>query len=264
MPTIQTKSKFTIRLINLPKADLEYDNKTINDYIAGIPEETVKNYKYYWNTITPKDHDEYYKRWIFAFLSVHCGWKANIKGYVNIIQQEDKKIASPQTLRDIITISGVGLITMRTKGMWKFKEDFYKDPQWWYKKADENWDLFRYRTMNKCHGLGYAKTAFAIELCYPNECEVTCLDTHALQLYDYKKKSTPSPVQYRTFEQHWINTCKARDIPPFQARNIYWNKIQAQPDCRYWTYVFEDKKMCSNDAIKLVEPLENKNIFKNS
>ena len=93
--------------------------------------------------------------------------------------------------------------------------------------------------MKRAYGLGYAKTAFAIELCYPTECEVACLDTHMLQLYGHKVKGTPSPSKYRMLEQHWVDKCKSRKIPPFMARNVYWDSVQRQKDTRYWSYVFE-------------------------
>jgi len=40
-------------------------------------------------------------------------------------------------------------------------------------------------------------------------------------------------------EKHWVETCKARNIPQFMARNIYWDKVQEQPNSRYWSSVFE-------------------------
>ena len=211
--------------------------EAISKYIEEISQTTIDEYTKYWNTIKPLTDDEYYNRWIFAFLSVHTSWKSNVKSYKRIAN--DTSIDSKLKLRDVISYTGVGLIEMRTRGMWQFKEDFYKDPQSWRKKEDEDWVTFRERTMNMCHGIGYAKTAFAIELCYPNECEITCLDTHMLQLYSAKNGSTPSPNKYKMLEKHWVDTCKSRNIPPFMARNVYWDKVQNQKDTRYWSYVFE-------------------------
>jgi hypothetical protein len=43
-------------------------------------------------------------------------------------------------------------------------------------------------------------------------------------------------------EQHWVAACKARKIPAFRARNVYWDNLQNnQPDSRYWSFVFEPK-----------------------
>jgi hypothetical protein len=151
-------------------------------------------------------------------------------------------IPDKQTLKDVISYSGVGLINLRTKGMWEFKESFYNNPAQYYKSEAETWDCFRDRIMNLIHGLGYAKTAFALELCYPNEAEVTCLDVHMLRLYGYDKSQTPNKALYKEFEEHWVNTCKTNNIPPFIARSIWWDKNQVNTNeslGKYWTYVFE-------------------------
>ena len=211
----------------------------IQDYINSISDTTVTDYANYWKTITPATDQQYYNRWRFAFLSVHCSWKSNVRAYSHLEKSDNP--TDKQQLQQQIVYTRVGLIKMRTNGLWKFQQDYWADPRKFRKKADENWDEFRDRTMNMCHGLGYAKSAFAIELCYPNECEVTCLDTHALQLYEYdtKKLGTPGPAKYKEMEKHWVETCKARNIPQFMARNIYWDKVQEQPNSRYWSSVFE-------------------------
>ena len=210
----------------------------ILDYINSIPETTITTYTDYWKTITPTNNQDYFNRWRFAFLSVHTTWKSNVKAYIEF----DKAAAhtDKQQVQQLITYTKVGLIKMRTEGMWKFQNDYWADPQKWRKQPAENWDAFRDRTMNQCHGLGFAKSAFAIELCYPNECEITCLDTHMLQLYEYdSKRGTPGAAKYKEMEQHWVEVCRAKAIPPFMARNIYWDKVQAQTNTRYWSHVFE-------------------------
>jgi len=210
----------------------------ITEYINSIPDTTVTEYSDYWKTITPTTDQEYFKRWQFAFLSVHTSWKSNVKAYEHIDKNETP--TEKQQLQQMIVYSRVGLTKMRTDGMWKFQTDFWADPQKWRKQTTETWDAFRDRTMNMCHGLGYAKSAFAIELCYPNECDITCLDTHALQLYEYdSKRGTPGATKYKEMEQHWVQACRAKNIPPFMARNVYWDKVQEQANSRYWSYVFE-------------------------
>ncbi len=219
--------------------EIKYPNiklDTITSYFETIDTDTINRYKEYWDKIKPTSQQEYYKRWMFAFLSVHTTWKANVKAYENLTADPlDEKTK----LMKLITTSGVGLINLRTEGLWKFKKDFWDDPQSWYKKDDESWAVFRNRLQERCHGLGFAKSSFAIELCYPNECEVTCLDTHMLQLYGIKSSPVPSPRKYTDIEQHWISLCKENKYPAFMVRNIYWDKVQKQNDTRYWSYVFE-------------------------
>ena len=211
--------------------------ENVEEFIASISQEDITRYAQYWDTITPKTHEEYYKRWIFAYLSVHTTWTSNVRAYIHL--DSEKAITEKEQLMQLIVASRVGLHKVRTDGIWKFKNDFWSNPDEWYKKPEETWPDFRDRVMNKCHGLGYAKSSFALELCYPNTCEVTCLDTHMLQLYKVKSSPGPSPSKYKELEQHWITKCKSRGIPAFMVRNVYWDKTQGKTDTRYWSHIFE-------------------------
>lgn len=223
----------TVTPITLVPGDL----KTIEQYIQALSQEDINRYSAYWSTITPKTHDDYFKRWLFAFLSVHTSWRANVKAYVKIDREDG--MSEKDKLMKLIVASRAGLHTRRTEGMWKFKNDFWANPEDWYRKDGENWAEFRKRLMDRCLGLGYAKTAFAIELCYPLDSEVACLDTHMLQLYGATSTPAPSASRYKELEKHWVDTCKKRGCPPPIARNIYWDNVQEEKDTRYWSYVFE-------------------------
>jgi hypothetical protein len=213
----------------------------IEKFINDIPQSSIDYYTSYWESITPVTDTDYYNRWLFAFLSVHTSWRSNVRSYKQITSECE--IPDKLKLRDLIIYSKIGLVEMRTKGVWQFKENFYQNPQQWRKQSNETWDQFRDRTMNMCHGIGYAKTAFAIELCYPNECEVTCLDTHMLKLYGYSKTSAPTSNKYKSLEKHWIDTCRHKKIPAFMARNAYWDMVQQRQNTRYWSYVFEPRRI---------------------
>jgi hypothetical protein len=211
----------------------------IETYINTIPETTILNYTNYWATLIPKTNDDFYKRFSFSQLSVHTSWQSNLKAYQLI---ESDPFKDRRQLRRLITNSGVGLTNMRTKGMWEFKQNFYNNPDSYKKQPTESWVDYRKRLMNGIHGLGLAKTAFAIEMCYPLEVGVTCLDTHALQLYGAKTKESPNLSTYRRLEDHWVKTCWARKVSPFIIRNIWFDNIQKQENSKYWTFVFEFKK----------------------
>ncbi len=218
----------------------QVEDENIKNIIQAIPQTLIDEYSNYWDNIAPVTDEEYYNRWVFAFLSVHTSWSSNVKGYLSLAEA---KYPDKETLYKLIQESGVGLSPMRTKGIWKFKESFERDPSFWKKRTDETWVQFRDRTADEAHGIALAKTAFAIEMCYPTTCEVVCLDTHMLQLYKAKTETTPSPSKYKTLEQHWINACKSRNIPPFIARNIFWDKVQKQSNSTYWSHVFERNKV---------------------
>ena len=220
----------------------------IEKFITDIPTADITRYSEYWQAIKPVTDEEYFNRWVFAFFSVHTGWRANVRAYVNFTETKEPLTEKDQ-LMQLIKVSGVGLYNTRTTGIWKFKEEFWKDPKSWYKQETESWPEFRDRLMDRCHGLGYAKTSFALELCYPVECGVTCLDTHMLQMYGAKGNSAPSPSRYKELEKHWISTCNKEKKPAFMVRNIYWDNVQKQADCDYWAHVFKPRQ---NDRVQTV------------
>ena len=121
--------------------------KAVSEFVTTIPQDKIDEYKIYWSTIIPKTHKEYFNRWLFAFLSVHTSWKANVKAYV-MIDKEDG-MSEKEKLMNLVVASGVGLHQTRTAGMWKFKEDFWADPTVWYRKPDESWIAFRDRLMDR-------------------------------------------------------------------------------------------------------------------
>lgn len=215
--------------------------KDVEDTIFAISDDDINRYSEYWTSIKPEDHKEYYKRWLFSFLSVHTTWQKNVSSYQELV---DKPIPASKTeLFNVIHNTKVGLTNMRTNGIWQFHNDFWQAPDSWYRQENESWVDFRNRVMNQVNGLALAKTSFVLEMAYPATCEVVCLDTHMLQLYKATKKgSALTDKSYRRMEKHWIKTCKQRNVPSAIARHIFWDKKQGKQDTRYWSFVFEQTK----------------------
>jgi thermostable 8-oxoguanine DNA glycosylase len=220
--------------MNLPQAETA---------IAAIEKEKIPAYKEYWESIAPKNDEEYFWRWIFSFLSVHTTWSANVKGYKSLREKKDVWKHNKEELSKVIVESGVGLHKRRTEGIWSFTQYYFQDPLDWKKKEDETWVECRNRLQKRCLGIGLAKTAFALEMCYPNENESVCLDTHMLQLYgftsDDDKRKAMKYKLYSEMEQHWADLCKAIGVSACIGRALFWDKKQKQEDSRYWSYVFE-------------------------
>lgn len=219
--------------------------------IQTIDRQEVETYNNYWVGIKPENDDEYYWRWIFSFLSVHTTWQKNVDSYLSLRETKDVWQKDKQELMNQIKAGGVGLNIRRTDGIWAFTDSFYKNPELWKKRGNESWINCRNRLANKCNGLGLAKTAFALEMCYPDECGSVCLDTHMLQLYGYTPKEQANgrkPKAYLQMEKNWAKVCKVNQIAPFMARSIFWDKNQQRTDSRYWTYIFEKKNELSTHS----------------
>lgn len=216
-----------------------YANKA-NRIITSITPGESQRYKEYWADLTPYSDEQRYRRWLFSFMSVHTTWQANIKAY-NLLK--DRAWESDRSrLKELMAVSGVGLDTMRIEALWTFKQRFWELPSWWSRYGMESWSDARDRMVEQCYGLGYAKTSFALEMCFPLDCQVVCLDTHILQVYGVGG-SAPAPKMYKRIEAHWVNLCGEHGVLPTIARNVYWDRVQKQDSPEYWASVLREPRL---------------------
>jgi hypothetical protein len=209
---------------------------SIEKFFNSLNYSEVPTYKSYWEQISPTDTSEQFKRWLFAFMSVHTSWKSNIVGY-QAIKDWWTWMNKDEQLLQKISDSRVGMQNNRLRFISEFSHKFWSDPSRYKKDKSESWRKFRNRLKDITLGLGAAKTSFAVEMCYPNSAEVACLDTHMFQAYGLDQISDAK--FYPEIEQHWVDMAKMWNIPPYIARCIYWDKKQGHTDSRYWSYVLE-------------------------
>jgi len=217
------------------KATIHYDK--VEKFFNSLDSNEINTYKTYWQSVKPKNSHEIFQRYLFAFMSVHTSWESNINGYQSI-KDWTQWFNLPDVLKQKLQDSRVGLHNNRTRFVDKFSKQFWGDVNLFNKKDNESWVSFRNRLEKQILGLGLAKTSFALEMVYPNECEVTCMDTHLFQLYGLDQ--TRDSAHYETIEKHWISMCKMWNVPSYVARCIWWDKNQNKTDSRYWSYVLEN------------------------
>ena len=228
--TIQTKEPI---VMNTTKAD---------EFFKNFPRDKVVSYKDYWESIRPNNHDEIFRRYLFAYMSVHTTWKSNVSGY-NAIKNFSEWLDHKELLREKIKNSGCGLYNNRTKFIWDFKDKFWANPKDFYLTTKKYHVKKRDQIVNNISGLGTAKVSFALEQSHPNECRVFCGDTHMLELYGMKTLTYQSKKGldlYKKMERHWSVNCGKIGVPAYIARSIFWDAKQNKTDSRYWSYVFED------------------------
>lgn len=214
----------------------------IVEIFQNLDQQKVQDYKKYWESVAPKTDVEYYNRWVFSFLSVHTTWEANVSSYLLLTKNADAWVHDKQELDRLLKEGKCGLYKRRGDGLWVFKYLYWEDPASWRKKENEAWHECRSRLEQRCNGLGYAKTAFALEMCYPTQCESVCLDTHMLQLYGYAGKAqskVSKGARYIQLENDWVTKAKEFNIPSYIARCLYWDMKQNKEDSRYWSYALE-------------------------
>lgn len=197
---------------------------------------SVPKYKEYWAGVTPENDSQLFQRWLFSFMSVHTSWKANVVGYL-AIKDWWHWLNKWDSLLETIDSSRVGMQNNRVKYLAAFSQNFWKNPSLYRKKSNESWRSMRNRLKQSTLGLGPAKTSFALEMCYPNEAKITCLDTHMFKAYGLDQ--VKDLKQYEEIENHWVDMCNMWNIPPYVARCLYWDTKQGYQDSRYWSHVFE-------------------------
>jgi thermostable 8-oxoguanine DNA glycosylase len=224
-----------------PKVEL---NKTKADiFFETFPRDKVVKYKEYWESVRPQNNDDIFRRYLFAYCSVHTTWKGNCSGY-NAIKNFNEWIDNKDMLREKLHKSGVGLHNNRTNYIWDFSTKFWANPKDFYLTTKKYHVKKRDSIVNKINGIGLAKVSFALEMIHPNEARVLCGDIHQLRLYDmeslkYNKSRTGTDL-YKKMERHWMVNCGKLGVPSYIARSIYWDDLQKKEDSRYWSFVLEN------------------------
>ena len=203
----------------------------------------VEPYKQYWGSVRPKTDEDIFRRWLFAFCSVHTTWKGNINGYLAIRDFVYWKHNRKELLKRL-TRSGVGCQKERTDYIWDFSKDFWQNPKDFSCPQKRNRYInVRDNLVERIRGLSYAKVSFSFEMIDPLFARVLCGDVHQLRFYgmpDLKyTKSKTGIAKYKAMEQHWIENCQKLNVPSYIARCIMWDEIQKQPDSDYWGYVLK-------------------------
>jgi thermostable 8-oxoguanine DNA glycosylase len=221
---------------SIPTRRPSYNPAKVESFFNSLDSTEIKTYTDYWKSVEPKGTSEVFKRWLFAFMSVHTSWKSNISGYL-AIRNWWEWLNNDQELENRIIASGAGLHKNRTRFISTFAKDYWANTEAFQKSEDETWVAYRDRLVKRVLGLGMAKVSFSLEMMFPAEADVTCLDTHLFQVYGLDQ--TKDGKQYHAIERHWIEMCKMWNVSPYVARCIWWDRNQGYTDSRYWSFVLE-------------------------
>lgn len=222
------------------------NTEPVDSFFESIQPEEIKFQYDYWKKLKPINDSERFQRFLFAFMSVHTSWESNIRGY-NLIKDWWTWMNQWDNLKEKLIESRVGLHNNRLRFISEFTIKFWSNPSNFDRGFNENWNGFRNRIVKEITGLGLAKSSFAIEMIYPDEAEVVCLDTHLFQAYGLDQ--TKHRKKYDLLENHWVKNSVKKDLPPYIARCIYWDRKQEKSDSRYWSHVLEEGDL--SDEINL-------------
>lgn len=228
--------------MNIKQKNTTYNKSMADKFFASFPKNKIVAYKDYWMSVKPQNLEDIFRRYLFAYCSVHTTWKGNCSGY-KAIKNFEEWVDDKELLRTKLSNSGVGLHNNRTEYIWEFKDKFFQNPKSFYLTAKKYHIKKRDQIVEKIRGLGHAKVSFALEMVHPDFARTTCMDVHMLRLYGMEHltyKSKAGFAKYRQAEQHWNVNCGKIGVSSYIARCIYWDNIQQKDDSRYWSHVLED------------------------
>lgn len=194
------------------------------------------SYVRYWENLTARTDAQLFNRFMFAFCSVHTSWESNVNGF-KAIKDFKNWVGDRPCLRARLVQARVGLQNNRTKWISDFGDLFWQDADNFRRRCRESWPDYRDRIEGQVVGLGPAKVSFALELAFPLEAEVLCLDVHMLRLYG--RKADLKVGEYHRLESDWVARARAVELPGFIVKQIHWDRVQGKPDSRYWSHVLE-------------------------
>lgn len=205
----------------------------------------ISSYEEYWKSISPTNSNEIFRRWLFAYTSIHSTWQSNVRSYNHIKNFEQWK-NDKSKLAELLFLSKSGLQNQRTENIWDFKNKFFDNPDSFIKSSSESWVDLRNRLAQNLKGIGLAKVSFALELCYPNNVEIVCLDVHMLRALKmneqgYRADSKKEIAEYMTGENVWLEKSKRIETSPYITRCLYWDILQGHKNSRYWSSCLESQ-----------------------
>jgi len=65
----------------IPVQNTTLDKTKADIFFASFPREKVVSYKEYWESVRPQNTEDIFRRYLFAYCSVHTTWKGNCAGY---------------------------------------------------------------------------------------------------------------------------------------------------------------------------------------
>lgn len=199
-----------------PILDESFKNITEAEY-NQVKEELVKH--------KPKTDKARLNRVIFAHLSVQQTCKANTKSFRYIKENaDDNSFKDLQSSLVMVNNCCAGLNNMRAKGLWLSHKIHKEDSSFLSKRDGESWKECRSRLNGQLFGINLAKISFALELMYPSEAKVVCLDKHLLTQFGHPAGRPIKQQEYYDYETYFLDLCSKYNYLPAVAREVIWRK----------------------------------------
>jgi thermostable 8-oxoguanine DNA glycosylase len=208
----------------------------INEALDRITPEVHEWYLTHFTSVNKDNPEDYFRLFLFAYLSVQMSWQNNVKLYDRL--KDLSWLENYLELRTVFVEEKVGMHNKRPVFIQDFAEKFFQDPSSFHKRDEETWQDFRKRLDKRIRGLSTAKISFTMEMAEPTT-EIVCFDRHMLhRIFEVKKTEHGvqcSDKDYKRFERMWLRECRKRNMLPAIARLAYWDTLQGYDNSLYWS-----------------------------
>ena len=75
----------------------EINTEKVESFFDSIRDRDIVSYNEYWGELKPQSQSAIFKRYLFAFMSVHTSWKNNCKGYNAIKEYRKWKLENKES-----------------------------------------------------------------------------------------------------------------------------------------------------------------------
>ena len=202
-----------------------------------------EHYSNYFGRIEPVTPHDMWRRYLFAYTTVNLSWQSSIKLYAGLDRLEWP--ASEEDIRNAFIAAKSGFQNTRPRFIADFAARYFKGINFlkFQHKPGRDWVEFRQALDNEILGLGMIKISFTMELAYPQETRIVCLDRHMLaRIFHTDPTSNVAGGQYLHYEHLWVQTCRDYGAAPGIARLAYWDLMQGRDSPDYWAHVFKRKE----------------------
>ena len=204
-------------------------------------------------SIDPVTPHDVFRRYLFAYTTVNLSWQSSVKLYTELVALDWP--ARESEIRDVFIASRVGFHDTGPRYIADFAAKYFKGVNYlrFMHRPSQSWTELRRRLEKDILGLGLIKISFTMELCYPQDSEIVCLDRHMLNRIFHKDPAKAcSTAQYEYYEQQWVRCCRHYGQAPAIVRLAYWDRMQGRRSPDYWAHVFKIKQQKEDVCIKTI------------
>jgi len=199
-------------------------------------------------SIAPVSPAEFFRRWLFAYVSVHVDPLEAIRSYEEL--RDLGWLNNPAKLREVLHNGCENRVLA-------FAAAFWREPKQFYGKRGQSWTDYRDWLREHIPGLGLAWTSLVVEMVWPTQAKVVYLDGNLLQLYGRSGTCDLPTATYCELERHWVTTCRQYQLAPPVVGAMYRGTLTIQQNSVNWTGIFEKRR--EGLLVKLAKILRNGN-----